>query len=253
MKTITTCLEKGGSAKTTTNNSLGAALALRGYKVLFVDLDPQMNLSQTLRADLSGLSSYEVLTEEADIREAIQKVGENISILPSSRRASKTDRVLGDEQGREYRLREALEEVSGDYDYCLIDTPPALGLLTMNALTASQSVVIPCQTEIYPLEAIKSLYKTIQSVRKYSNPDLEIEGILLTRYKPRTTLSKLATERAEEIAEEIETKVFDTKIRDTVVIQEAQSVYEDIFSYAPKSKIALDYSAFTDELLGVMK
>lgn len=253
MKTITACLEKGGSAKTTTNNALGAGLARKGFSVLYVDLDPQANLTQTVLASPSSLSTYEVLAGDASADEAIETISDKIAILPASRRNSKVDRVLGDEQGREYRLKEALEPIQSRYDYCLIDTPPSLNLLTINALTATDSVVIPCQTDVYALEAISNLYTTIQSVRKYSNPDLVIEGILLTRYNPRTNLSKLATEKANELAKAIGTRLFKAKIREAIAIREAQLVKQDIFTYAPKSKVAGDYLAFIDELLEDME
>lgn len=251
MKIITACLEKGGSSKTTTNHILGTGISRRGYRVLLVDLDPQTNLSQTMKARSDGLSTYEVLTQQALAKEAIQSIGDNLALLPSSRQNSRIDMLLGDKQGREYRLKEALEPLRKEYDYCFVDTPPSLGLLTINALTAADGVVIPCQTDIYALDAITSLYNTIQSVRKYSNSGLVIEGILLTRYNKRTTISKLATKEAESIAKMMGTKVFDTKIREAVAIREAQTVKQDIFTYAPKSNVAQDYSSFIDELLEV--
>lgn len=254
MITIATSLEKGGSAKTTTAQAIGAGLANRGEKVLFVDLDAQSNLTQSL---LNGkppeVAAIDVLTEEADITDAIVEVSDNIDLLPASRKASKIDKLIGDELGREKRLVEALEDVEDDYDYCIIDTPPALGLLTINALTAADWVVIPAQTDIYALDGIYSLVKTINTVREYSNPNLRVAGILLTRYNGRTNLSKLAGQRAADIAEEVGTKVFETKIREGIAVREAQAVGEDIFSYAPRSNPAKDYSNFIDELMETVK
>lgn len=246
METICCCLEKGGSAKTSTAHALGASLAHDGKRVLFVDLDPQGNLSAVL-GDSVELTSGDVICEEADIDEAIVHK-EKWDILGADRGNSKIERKIGDELGRESRLKEALEQVKGKYDYVIIDTPPQLGLLTINALTASDFVVIPAQTDIFALEGIANLGKTIQTVQTYSNPKLRIAGVLLTRYNGRTNLAKLASQQAIELAEDIGTKVFDTRIREGIAVREAQAVGEDIFSYAPKSNPAKDYSAWIDEL-----
>lgn len=246
MKTICCCLEKGGSAKTSTAHALGARLAHDGKRVLFVDLDPQGNLS-TVLGDSIEMTSGDVLVGEASIDEAIVHK-ELWDILGADRGNAKVERKIGDELGRESQLKEALEEVEDNYDYVIIDTPPQLGLLTINALTASDWVIIPAQTDIFALEGIANLGKTIKTVQQYSNSNLKIAGVLLTRYNGRTNLAKLASEQAKELAEEIGTSLFETKIREGISIREAQAVGEDIFSYAPKSNPAKDYSAWIDEL-----
>lgn len=247
MKTICCCLEKGGSAKTSTAHALGSKLARDGKRVLFVDLDPQGNLSAYVGEEID-IPSVKVLSDEADITDAIKHAG-NVDILGADRTNARLEKLIGDEVGREMRLKEALEQVEDDYDWVVIDTPPALGLLTINALTASDWVVIPCQTDIFALDGIKNLGKTIETVKQYSNKHLQIAGVLLTRYNGRTNLAKLAGEQAEEIAHELGTRVFNKKIREGIAVREAQAVGEDIYTYAPKSKPALDYKAWVDELM----
>lgn len=246
MKTICCCLEKGGSAKTSTAHALGAGLAHEDKRVLFVDLDPQGNLSEVL-GDSIDYTSADVISGEVGIEEAIVHK-DDWDILGADRSNSKLERKIGDELGREQRLKEALDEIAGNYDYCIIDTPPALGLLTINALTASDWVIIPAQTDIFALSGIESLGRTIKTVQQYSNPNLKIAGVLLTRYNGRTNLAKLASEQAKELASDIGTEVFDSRIREGIAVREAQAVGEDIFSYAPRSNPAKDYSEWLAEL-----
>lgn len=246
MKTICCCLEKGGSAKTTTAHALAAGLYHDGDRVLLIDLDPQGNLTTCANVEIPATSA-DVISGEAGIAEAIIPDGVG-DIVGADRSNAKLERKIGDELGREQRLKEALAEVEDDYDWCVIDTPPALGLLTINALTASDWVVIPAQTDLFALDGIESLGKTIKTVQQYSNPGLKIAGVLLTRYNGRTNLSKVAGARAEELAEEIGTHVFETKIREGISVREAQAVGEDIFTYAPKSNPAKDYRAWINEL-----
>lgn len=246
MDTICCCLEKGGSAKTSTAHALGTKLALEGKRVLFVDLDPQGNLSEVL-GDSVEATSADVISGEIGIEDALVHK-EKWDILGADRSNAKLERKIGDELGREQRLKEALEEIADNYDYCIIDTPPALGLLTINALTASNWAVIPAQTDVFALSGIEGLAKTIQTVKQYSNPNLQIAGILLTRYNGRTNLAKLASQQAQEIADEIGTVLFDTRIREGIAVREAQAVGEDIYSYAPKSNPAKDYTQWVEEL-----
>lgn len=246
MKTICVCLEKGGSAKTTTAHALGAALANAGKRVLFVDLDPQGNLSEVLGDDVE-LTSAQVMTNEIGIEDAIVHK-DRWDILGADRSNASIEREIGDEDGRESRLKDALEEIDGSYDYCIVDTPPALGLLTINALTASDWVVITAQADAFALSGMEGLGKTISTVKEWSNPKLEIAGVLLTRYNARTNLARLATAQAIEIAEAMGTKVFDTKIREGIAIREAQAVGEDIFSWSPRSNPARDYKEWINEL-----
>ena len=189
----------------------------------------------------------EVLTEEITAKEAIKHAREDI--ISSNKALAGADAFIAD-TGKEYRLKEALEKIEKDYDFCIIDTPPALGILTINALTASDSVIIPAQADIYSLQGIENLEETIKAVKKYCNPNLEIEGILLTRYNPRTILSREVSEMAEKLAKKLETKLFKAKIRDAVAVKEAQISQESLFKYAPKSNVTQDYESFINEFLG---
>lgn len=247
MKTIAIVNRRGGVGKTATAHALGAGLALRGFKILFVDLDSQCNLTYDLGAKPAPLTSMEVLTGTATAQEAIQHT-EGGDIIPASPSLAVADTAI-DGTGKEHRLKEALADVAGIYDYCVIDTPPALGVLTVNALTASQRAVIPAQAEVHSLQGIALLYEAIQAVQKYTNPELQIEGILITRYKGRAILSKDMKENLEATAEEIGTKVFSTPIRECIALQEAQAMQRDIFSYAPRSNATADYTAFINEIL----
>lgn len=239
--------QKGGVGKTTTTLAIGAGLSLRGFKTLYIDLDAQGNLSSTLKADTSGLSTVELLEAKAKASEIIQQTQQG-DVIPASPALAGADTFII-ATGKEYRLQEALEPIKGKYDYIIIDTPPALGVLTINALTACTSVIIPAQADTYSLQGISQLYTTIDTVRRYCNRSLEIKGILLTRYSPRAILSRDIAEVIEQTAKQLNTKLFKTTIRETITIKEAQANQQDIFSYAPKSNAAIDYAEFINEIL----
>lgn len=244
MRTITIANRKGGVGKTATAHAVGAGLSLRGYKTLFIDLDSQCNLSYELGADEEAeATSMEVLTGEATAEEAIQHT-EGGDIIAGSPYLATADKEL---EGA-YRLRDALEPIAGEYDYCIIDTPPALGILAINALTASNSVIIPAKAGVHSLKGLKLLHDTISLVQEMTNPDLKIEGIVVTLYKGRTILARDMRENLEEDAKQLNTKVFNTPIRDNTAIAEAQAMQRDIFSYSPRSNGAHDYNALIDEI-----
>lgn len=246
METIAIVNRKGGVGKTATAHALGAGLASRGYKILFIDLDSQCNLSYDL-GTAPGLSISDVLTGSCTAQEAIQHT-EGGDILPASASLALADTVL-DQTGKEYRLKEALEPIKDSYDYIIIDTPPALGILTVNALTACDSAIIPAQAEVHSLQGIGLLNSTIEAVKKYTNPALTIRGILLTRYNKRTIISQDMKQILEATAGELGTKVFATPIRECTAIKEAQAKQASIFDYAPKSNAAADYSALIEDIL----
>lgn len=248
MKIVTVTNQKGGAGKTTTAATLAAGLSLlKGYKVLIVDLDPQGNLSYTAGAKTTGATALGVLAGEVPALEAIQHTGGG-DIIASSKALSGADAFIAD-TGKEYRLKEALESLQGLYDYVVIDTPPALGILTINALTACNSVIIPAQADIYSLQGVEQLAETIKPVKKYCNPALQIEGILLTRYSPRSILSREVAELAEKLASKLGTKLFKATIRESIAVKEAQISQQTLYSYAPKGKATEDYTAFIEELL----
>lgn len=246
-RTLAIMNQKGGAGKTTTAEALAAGLTLKGYSVLSVDLDAQCNMTYTARAKTSGATALGVLTGEIKAEDAIQHT-ESGDLIPASKALAGADAVITD-TGKEYRLREALEPLQARYDFVLLDTPPALGILSVNALTACNSVIIPAQADIYSLQGIEQLAETMKPVKKYCNPALRIEGILLTRYSPRSVLSREVAELAERIAAKLGTKLFKTTIREAVAVREAQISQRSLYSYAPRAKVTEDYSHFIEELL----
>lgn len=251
MKIITVTNQKGGAGKTTTVDAVLSALKSKGYKVLAVDLDPQCNLTFSMNADSSKSSILDVMTGDVKTEEAIQKLNHG-DLLAGTARMAAAESILT-QTGKEYRLKEALESVKKNYDYIIIDTPPALGILTINALTACTSVVIPAQADIYSIQGIQRLIETIKPVKQYTNPSIKIDGILLTRYNDRTVLSRTIAELASQIAGSMNSRLFKSTIREATAIKEAQISQMSIFEYANGSKVAEDYSAFVEELLSIEK
>ena len=240
--------QKGGVGKSTTALALGAGLSQRGYRVLYIDLDPQGNLSYTLGRDGNRKSILEVLRGEIKAKKAIQHIYEG-DLIASTPSLSGADMIL-DQTGKEYRLKEALNPLGAGYDYIILDTPPSLGILTVQALTACTWVIIPTQADIYSLQGIGQLYNTISTVRQYTNPAIIIRGILLTRHT-RTILSRDILQMIDETATQLGTVLFGTTIRENVALREAQADRRDIFSYAPRSNAAQDYNDLIDELIGL--
>jgi len=239
--------QKGGVGKSTTAHALGCGMIMHGHRVLFVDLDGQGNLSQTLNADEADYSILDVLVGRVSAEEAICIVDDK-HVLASSPSLAGADTLIV-EVGKEFRLKEALEPLHDDYDYIILDTPPALGILTVNALTASTSVIIPAQADIYSLQGIDQLMGTVDTVKKYCNPELTIKGILLTRYNPRTVLTRDITEIIQYKARELGATFYSNPIRENISIKEAQVSRTSIFNYAPKSNAAEDYNSFLAEVL----
>ena len=239
--------QKGGVGKSTTAATLAAGLSLKGYKTLSIDLDAQGNLTYTAGAKTNGATAPGVLTGEVKAEDAIQHTPSG-DIIAANKALAGADAFIAD-TGKEYRLKEALESLQAAYDYIIIDTPPALGILTINALTACNSVIIPAQADIYSLQGIEQLADTMKPVKKYCNPNLKIAGILLTRYNSRSVLSREVAELAEQLADKLGTKLFKTTIREAIAVKEAQISQQSLFDYAPKAKVTEDYRAFIEELL----
>ena len=238
--------QKGGVGKSTTALALAAGLTARGFKTLLIDLDAQGNLSYSAGADTSGRTAFDMLSE-IFAGDAIRS-HELYDLIPAASELATADLVFST-TGKEYRLREALEPLLSSYDYIVLDTPPALGILTVNALTAATAAIIPAQADVYSLQGIGQLYSTLDAIKKYTNPELTVSGILLTRYNPRSILTRDMSELLEETANQLGTRVFDAKIREVVAVREAQAARTDLFTYAPKSNASLDYASFIDELL----
>lgn len=251
-KVITFTNQKGGVGKTTTCTGLCGCLSRMGKKVLALDLDPQGNLSFSLGADTdSSYTIYDVFKSRADIYDTVQHCN-CCDVVPANILLSGVELELTS-VGREYILKEHLSTISDEYDYVLVDTPPALSILTINAYAVSNQLVIPMVPEILSLQGIAQLKETIFAVKKYYNPALEIRGILLNKYSPRLVLTKEVEELANIIAEQLDTDVFDQKISGSVIIAEAPAHAKTIIEYAPRSKSAREYMDLTYEILGLEK
>jgi len=248
--------QKGGVGKSTTAQALSEGLTIIGRRVLLIDLDPQGSVTLSTGAITDQPTTYELMMKETCAQAATQHathedtqdVMPRPDIIPASDQLIKLTTDLTD-TGKEYRLKEQLEPVLQHYDFIIIDTPPALGILTINALTAADSLIIPIQADVYSMKGIGQLYETIKAVRAYTNPGLNLAGVLLTRHTPRSILSRDMTDTAIEAAEHLGTFLYNAKIREAVAIREAQAVKLPIYAYAPKSNAVLDYSAFIEEFL----
>lgn len=241
--------QKGGVGKTTTAINLSAALALLNEKVLIIDFDPQSNTSSGLGIDPADgqASAYDVLMNEVSLKDAIVSTGrDNLYICPGNMDLAGAEIELVDETDRESKLKAILADVKDDYDEIIIDCPPSLGLLTLNALTASEGIIIPIQTEYYALEGLSQLLETVEAVRSNWNESLEIIGALLTMYDTRTQLSKQV---AEEVRKFFKDKVFEREIPRNVRLSEAPSFGQTIFEFERWSKGARAYRAVAKELL----
>lgn len=250
MATIITVInQKGGVAKSTTALSIGDILETKGASVLYIDLDAQGNLSYTLGANTSGYNVLGALQRPETAVAEIQELNSG-DILPSTPSLSNADSMLT-ATGKEYKLKEALEVIQQNktYDYIIIDTPPALGILTVNALTASDYAIIPAQADIFSLQGIAQLNNTIQVIQKYTNDKLQVLGIVLTRYNARATLTKELTQLLEDTASQLHTKVFKARIRENIAVKEAQAMKQKLSHYAPKSNASKDYKELVEEIL----
>ncbi len=249
MKKITVITnQKGGVGKTTTTCSMAGGLRMKGYRVLVIDLDPQGNLSFSVGAETEDSPTvYEVLKGQVPIRNAIQQT-RTCDILPSNILLSGAELEFN-RPGREHILKEAMGDIAEEYDYVLIDTPPALSILTVNAYTVANSIIIPMVPEILSLQGISQLKETIDTVRKYYNSNLTIDGILLTKYNNRTNLTRDVEDLAKVVARQLNTVVFKSRIRTSVAVAEAPAHCESVIAYAPNAAAAKDYKQLIDELL----
>lgn len=250
-KSIAIFNQKGGVGKTTTNINLAACLALRGKKILVIDIDPQGNTTSGLGIAKKGLpyTSYDLLVTDVDPVATIMKTNfKNLDIIPASVDLAGAEIELVNIKGRERRLKYALDQIRSAYDYILIDCPPSLGLLTLNALTAVDSVLIPIQCEFYALEGVSQLISTIDLVKRSLNPELKIEGVILSMFDGRTNLS---LQVMEEVKKYFGSKLYNTVIPRNVRLAEAPSYGLPIISYDPRSKGAMAYEAFAEEFLSM--
>lgn len=242
MQTIAVINQKGGVAKTTTASAVGAGLYRKGYSVLYIDLDSQGNLTTSTGATPTPPGTMELL-QGATVTPTRTPQGD---VIPASPALAIADTVIT-QIGKEYRLKEALSRLK--YDFAILDTPPALGILTVNALTAADAAVIPAKADIFSLQGIGQLSQTIAAVKQYTNPELRIAGIVLTMYNRRTVLNREVGEILKDAADQLGTTVFNAKIRPCNALAEAQARRRDIFTYSPKSNAAADYEALVKEIL----
>lgn len=241
--------QKGGVGKTTTSVNLGADLATLGKKVLLIDADAQGNATSGVGIQKSDIKKdiYDILVNEEPISEAIlPSAHKNLDVVPATIQLSGADIELTPQMARETRLVNALKEVKNQYDYILVDCPPSLGLITINAFTASDSILIPVQTEYYALEGLSQLLNTVQLVKKHFNPDLCVEGVLLTMYDVRT---KLGQQVNKEVRNYFGDTVYDTIITRNVRLSEAPSYGLPIIDYDAESKGSKLYMQLAKEVL----
>jgi len=248
-KVIAIANQKGGVGKTTTSINLAASLGVLEKKVLLIDADPQANATSGLGVDLDSIEkgTYEILEHTRDAAEVIIKTSSpNVDLIAAHLDLVAIEIELVDNADREYMLKKALKEVKEQYDYVLIDCAPSLGLITLNALTASDSVIIPIQCEYYALEGLRKLLNTIKSIQKIHNPQLDIEGLLLTMYDSRLRLSNQVVE---EVKNYFPKMVFNTIIQRNVRLSEAPSFGKSIIKYDANSKGAVNYLNLASEFL----
>ena len=247
MRIISVANQKGGTAKTSTAHALATGAAYKGKRSLAIDFDPQGNLSFIMGADASRAGAYELMKQQAKAAQIVQYTSQG-DIIPASLNLAAADIEFSGKPGRDFFLQAALEPLQDAYDVVVIDTPPTLGTLLVNALTASDEVIIPMNADILSLQGLYQLAETINQVKSFCNRSLKVTGILLTRYSGRTVLARDIKDTIADKCAELEIPRLNTVIRDRVAVREAQTTQESLFTYAPNSNPARDYLQFFEEI-----
>lgn len=249
MRVIAITNQKGGVGKTTTAVSLATGLSQKGYKTLLIDTDSQCNSSDTYRAKIEDTATlYDMLFEGEKAIDCVQhtEVG---NIIPCDPLMQEAEQRFPNDNSRSFILREKCDELKGLYDFIIVDTPPTMGVILSNVLTYADEIIIPVTCDRYGLAGIELLQKTIESAKKYTNQHLTIAGIVLIKYAERFKLCKEIVMGLPKVAESMNTKVFETKIRESVACKESQSARQSIFEYEPTSTTAKDYMRLCEEII----
>ena len=247
MRIISVANQKGGTAKTSTAHALVTGAAYKRKSSLAIDFDPQGIRSFMMGADANRAGAYELMKQKAQAERIIQRTCQG-DIIPASLNLAAADIEFSGKPGRDFFLQAALEPLQDAYDVAVIDTPPTLGTLLVNALTASDEVIIPMNADILSLQGLYQLAETINQVKSFCNKGLKVTGILLTRYSGRTVLARDIKETIEAKCAELGIPLLNTVIRDGVAVREAQTTQESLFAYAPNSNPAKDYLQLFDEI-----
>jgi chromosome partitioning protein len=246
-KIIAVANQKGGVGKTTTSVNLAACLGVLEKKILLIDADPQANATSSFGVNGNNYGTYQCLEHKINAKKCIQKSSSpNVDIMPATLDLVAAELELVDKDAREFMLKNALEEVKKNYDYIIIDCAPSLGLITINALTAADSVIVPIQCEYFALEGLGKLMNTIKSIQNIQNPELDIEGLLLTMYDSRLRLSNLVID---EVKTHFKDMVFKTIIQRNVRLSEAPSFGESIIMYDATCRGAINYLNLAQEFI----
>lgn len=249
MKIISICNQKGGVGKTSTANILAAGLTYKGYRVLAIDFDPQTNLSLALGINTADVENdiYGLLQGEAKIEESVIRVKQGFDIIPGTTDLSAIDSNCKNE------LKDILEPIKKKYDYCVIDTPPALGYLSVQALKSTDIIIVPAEADIFSLQGLLQLNETILAVKSQFNKKLKVEGVLLTRYDSRQNMSKDVKEALNDITKKLHTKLFSVPIRTGAAVKKVMCYQENLFTDYKRENVTQDYLVFINELIGENK